>query len=692
VLTIHETSEFSSTKSNFFLKVQNGIIFFYASRPNVNFKFNKQLLSFQLYLYIRSNLILNQPMKKFTLLMLFALTAHFAQAQCSACTPVSCSATKPLGGLCNQLPDDTAGKYYENVVSFYMPKTLTDPATLAQCSGCSSVTLKKIKVVGVQGLPPGLSYSLSNGGIYDVANNDSLGCMNVCGTPIAPGTYYMVVNLLADVVANGVPVVGNVTVNDQPQQYRDTIEIFPGTSACPSSFDLGGGSCVTQSCDPISVNLNATQVNAICPNLISYDWSFGNGQTSKLKTPGAVNYSTPDTFPLSLTTTFYTYRVKSVFVNITGGYTGDVEELSGLSNPDPYIRINSLAFNNRGTGPDDTKTANFTNLNLIIPDNNCATPIEIQVWDEDTGLPQGTNPLGSQDDLVNTHSVTPGVPNQVTSALNNSNIAVTFDTVATSSLSETINIIVHPVPPVPAIAFDKDSICNSDSTNVSWSNFAPGFLYNWYLNDTIELLSFDSSIVVKEPGSYTLKITNTVTGCSEFSAPKILAVGTAAPTSVNIIYNGTSLFVSPFPSTGFAVRWFYNGNFVSGQSGKFLPFLGPGTYDAEVYNTAFPECATTANTNTISNINEVDFPVFANASVYPNPNSGNFTLAFEMEKNEDVTINVSNTIGQTVYEQKLANFTGQFKSDLNLTEFGKGVYVVTLQTGNAKLNKKVVVQ
>jgi hypothetical protein len=140
------------------------------------------------------------------------------------------------------------------------------------------------------------------------------------------------------------------------------------------------------------------------------------------------------------------------------------------------------------------------------------------------------------------------------------------------------------------------------------------------------------------------------------------------------------------------VRWFYNGNFVSGQSGKFLPFLGTGTYDAEVYNTAFPECATTANTNTISNINEVDFPVFANASVYPNPNSGNFTLAFEMEKNEDVTIYVSNSIGQTVYEQKLTNFTGQFKSDLNLTEFGKGVYVVTLQTGNAKLNKKVVVQ
>jgi hypothetical protein len=630
-------------------------------------------------------------MKKFTIILLLTIAAKFTQAQCSACTPVSCSSTKPTGGLCNELPDDTAGQYYESVVSFFMPKVLTDPTTLAQCSGCSSVTLKKIKVVGVQGLPPGLGYSLSNGGIYDVANNDSLGCMNVCGTPIAPGVYYLVVNLLADVIANNVPVVGNVTVNDQPQQYRDTIEIFPSTSACPSSFDLGGGSCVTQSCDPIAVNLDATQVNTICPNLISYDWSFGNGQTSKLKTPGAVNYSTPDTFPLTLTTTFYTYRVKSVYANLTGGYTGDIEELTGISNPDPYIRINSLAFNNRGAAS-DTKTANFTNLNLIIPDNNCATPLEIQVWDQDTGLPQGTNPLGSPDDLLNTHSVIPGVPNQVTSAMNNSNIAVTFDTVATSHLTETVDIIVHPAPPIPAIAFAKDSICNADSTYVSWLNFEPGYLYNWYLNDTTELLSFDSSIAVKEPGSYTLKITNTVTGCSEFSSPKILAVGTTPPSSVNILYNGTSLFVSPFPATGFAVKWFYNGNFVSGQSGKFLPFLGAGTYDAEVYNIAFPECVTTANSNTISSINDVDFPVFANASVYPNPNSGNFTLAFELEKTEDVTINVSNTIGQTVYAQKLTDFSGQFKSDLDLTEFGKGVYIVTLQTNNAKINKKVVVQ
>jgi len=630
-------------------------------------------------------------MRKFTFLMLLVVAAKFAQAQCSACIPVSCSATKPTGGLCNQLPDDTAGKYYENVVSFFMPKVLTDPTTLAQCSGCSSVTLKKIKVVGVQGLPPGLSYSLSNGGIYDVANNDSLGCMNVCGTPIAPGIYYMVVNLLADVVANGVPVVGNVTVNDQPQQYRDTIEIFPGTSACPSSFDLGGGSCVTTSCDPISVNLNATQVNSNCPNLISYDWSFGNGQTSKLKAPGVVNYTTPDTFPLTLTTTFYTYRIKSVFVNVTGGYSGDIEELTNAQNPDPYIRINSLAFNNRGASS-DVKTVTFNNLNLVIPDNNCATPLEIQVWDQDTGLPQGTNPLGSPDDLLNTHTITPAVPNQVFSALNNSSIAVTFDTVATSHLTETIDIIVHPLPPVPVIAFDKDSICNSDSTNVSWSNFVPGFLYNWYLNDTIELLSFDSSIVVKEPGNYKLKITNSITGCSEFSAPKLLAVGTAAPLSVDIIYNGTSLFVSPFPSTGFAVRWYYNGNFVSGQSGKFLPFLGAGTYDAEVYNVNFPECARTANTNTISSINDVDATVFTNASVYPNPNSGNFTLAFDVEKTEDVTIHVANTIGQIVFEQKLIDFNGQFKSDLDLTPFGKGVYVVTLQTGNAKLNKKVVVQ
>ncbi|MFN8285791.1 MAG: T9SS type A sorting domain-containing protein [Chitinophagales bacterium] len=636
-------------------------------------------------------------MKKVLLFVfLFSASMQMLRAQCSACTPTNCSAQKPTGGLCNSLPDDTAGQPYDAVISFYMPKQLTDPTTLGQCGGCSSVTLRQIDIVGIQGLPPGLSYYKSQNGSYNVQGGDSLGCVHFCGTPVAPGTYYVTVNLLADVTANGVPVLGSVDANDQAQSYRDTLVIYPGVSACPGTFDLGNG-CITHACDSVGVNLNATLTNTHCANLISYSWDLGNGQTSSVKTPGAVNYTTPDTFHLTLNTTYYTYRIKQVTVNVSGGYTGDIEELTGAQNADIYIRVNSLAFNNRGCGsahPCDANSVTFSNLNLTIPPDNCADQIEIQVWDEDTGPPQGTNPFGSQDDNINNHVITPSMPNQVTSILNNSTIAVTFDTVAVSTTPENVDIIVFPHPPVPVLTVANDSLCSGDSTLITLTPVLPGYLYNWYLNDTTELLTNDTAIYTKVAGSYTAKITNLETGCTEHSAPVSVAVGAASPAVVNILYNGTQLFVSPFPASGFSVEWFYNGNLIPNQTGKFLPYYGNGIYTANLYNTNFPNCRTAANPDTlnISGIEQIAYDPIYDLSIYPNPNNGNFTLKFISESTEDITITVSDLIGQTVYQKKLEGFSGNFNQDLNLSEMPKGVYLVNIETAHSRTNKKVVVQ
>ncbi|MCW5908250.1 MAG: T9SS type A sorting domain-containing protein [Chitinophagales bacterium] len=630
-------------------------------------------------------------MKQILLAILaIAFGYQYTTAQCAMCTPVSCSAQKPTGGLCNNLPDDTAGQYYDEVISFFMPKKLTDPTTLSQCGGCSSVDLRQIDIVGIQGLPPGLSYTMSQNGSYNVQNGDSLGCVRFCGTPVAPGTYYIIVNLLADVTANGTPI-GSVQANDQPQQYRDTLVIFPGVSECPNTFSLGP--CVTKACDSISVNLSASLTNPNCPNLISYDWSYGNGQTTKIKNPGVVKYNTPDTFPLTLTTTYYTYRVKSVTVNVSGGYTGDIEELTSLQKPDPYIRINSLGFSNRGASS-DVNTATFNNLNLVIPDANCANALEIQVWDEDTGPPQGSNPLGSQDDLINTHNIYPSTPNQVYSAMNNSWVSVLFDTVATSSVTEVIDIIVHPHPPVPVLSVSQDSICTGDSTAISVSVSLDGYLVNWYLNDTIEILNADSVLHAKLPGHYTIKITNAETGCEEWSAPVAVAVGQSAPANVNIIFNGTQLFVSPFPSSGFAVEWYYNGNLVVGETGKFLPNLGNGLYDAYVYNVNYPGCKRAANQFDlqVSSVNDLAVNAVEAVNVFPNPNSGKFTVQLFVTTTSDVNMSIANMLGQDVYTNKIENLLGDYSNEVDLFGLEKGMYILTVEAKGQRFNKRIAVQ
>ena len=635
-------------------------------------------------------------MKK-TLLVSLALVLgalQYAGAQCTQCTPVDCYAQHPTGGLCNNLPDDTAGVPYDAVISFYMPKILNDPATLAQCSGCNHIELHHITIVGIQGLPTGVNSTPNHAnGYYDVWNNDTLGCVHFCGTPVAPGVYYVIVNLSADVVAVGTPI-GNVSVNGQQQTYRDTIEIFPGTSVCPQTFSVGNGACVLKACDSLSVNLNATLTNTHCANLISYAWNYGNGTTSTVKTPGTINYNTPDTFPLTLTTTYYTYRIKNVTASITGGYSPDIEEVTSLQSPDPYIVIPSVGFNNESNAGSDSHTVTWSNLGLVIPENTCADAVEIQVWDEDTGPPQHSNPLGSQDDNCGSHYVTPAVPNQVQDVTSNSSVSVTFDTVATSSITETINVVVFPHPPVPVLTSTRDSICNGDSTTLTLLTPIQGYGYNWYMNDTTELQSTDSALTVKLSGNYKVKITNVVTGCMEWSANYTVAVGAASPPAVNIIFNGTHEFVSPFPSTGFAVDWYYNGNLVVGQNGKFLPYLGDGVYSADVYNASFPYCRTSANPDSVvtSGINDLtDYSVY-DVSVYPNPNSGKFKISFSTNETQDIHLVIENTLGQMVSDKKIENFNGTFNDEVDLSDLSKGVYVITLETKTGRHNTKVVVQ
>jgi hypothetical protein len=540
-------------------------------------------------------------------------------------------------------------------------------------------------------LPTGVTGSANHSNnYYDVWGGDSLGCVHFCGTPVAPGTYYVVVNLLADVVAVGTPI-GNVTVNGQAQTYRDTLVIYPSTSACPQSFSLGGP-CITKACDSVTVNLDATLTNTHCSNLITYSWDLGNGTRSNVKTPGRVNYNIPDTFRLSLLTTYYTYRIKSVYANITGGYYPDIEELTAAQNPDPYIIIPSLGFNNRSNAGSDTHGITFNNLNLVIPGNNCADPIEIQVWDEDTGPPQGSNPLGSPDDNCDSHYITPAIPNQVSDVSSNSSISVKFDTVAISSVPDTVLIIVYPHPPVPVIVASKDSICSGDSTVLGLTQAIDGYGFTWYMNDTTELTSTDSVVTVSKAASYKVKITNLVTGCQEISAPYILAVG-QSPQQAGISFNGTQVFINPFPGPGYAVDWYFNGNLVAGQNGKFLPYMGAGLYSADLYNASFPNCRVSIPADSVvSGINDVAENSILDLTVFPNPNTGKFHVKFSTAEVMTVTMSVRDMIGETVITKNLENLDGTYNEEIDLANLSKGVYFVTVESKQGRLSSKVVVQ
>lgn len=93
--------------------------------------------------------------------------------------------------------------------------------------------------------------------------------------------------------------------------------------------------------------------------------------------------------------------------------------------------------------------------------------------------------------------------------------------------------------------------------------------------------------------------------------------------------------------------------------------------------------STYAAINTVTNSN-------GSFNVYPNPSQGNMTLAGDMTKPGEYALSVYNMLGQTVYSSTIA-ISGHYTSQLNLSDYGKGVYLIRLTGQGQTMEKKIVV-
>ena len=78
-------------------------------------------------------------------------------------------------------------------------------------------------------------------------------------------------------------------------------------------------------------------------------------------------------------------------------------------------------------------------------------------------------------------------------------------------------------------------------------------------------------------------------------------------------------------------------------------------------------------------------------SLYPNPNNGTFTVQFSSETSNDVNITVHDLRGRQIYTKAFQN-NGLFNQELQLNNTSSGIYLVTVQDGNKKEVKKIVVE
>jgi PKD repeat protein len=457
-------------------------------------------------------------------LLALCLLPDTLRAQCDGCTPDNnCTIEPAFPTLCPLTPPDaTAGEYYQNDFTFWLPPTFTEPG-----SGVT-VSFQQMTITSVTGLPFGLSFTASTPSNVYYPQENAFGCGRICGTPLGAGEYLVNINIIASVTFSGLDI-------DAPQQFQLPLTVLPGTGG-NSSFTY----TPTTGCGSVTANFNALIDAAPSPTM--YAWDFGNGNTSTAAVPSAQNYDTPGTYVISLQTSVGGYVLNTVNVTgVNGNWCGDVEEpnipLVGCTgSPDLYFVLSDAGGNTyTSSSVDNTTTATWSSLGLLL-DN---PPYSVSFYDED---------VVSGDDILGTYNIPAnGEGTYFINVAGGTTGSLLIGLETQQVFTDTDTIVVFPTPAVV--------LQQSPGSGQLCAQPADLAGYVWFMDGDTVPNAAAACLNPSGPGVYQVVGTNAL-GCTGTSNTVVVC-----PT-LTIERNGNVLFV---PNSFTTYAWTFNGAAIGGH-------------------------------------------------------------------------------------------------------------------------------
>jgi hypothetical protein len=557
-------------------------------------------------------------------------------AQCPTCAPdPTCTNTTGTPQICPAIPPNaTTGAYYEQIMTFFIPTDVVDPS-----SGVNA-TLLQLTITDVSGIPFGLEFTLNDAdGIFYPPQGENYGCATICGTPVLPGTYDIVISITALAEAFGF----EVTQNDS---FVITLIVEQGPGGTSTfTFDQSAG------CGSIDVDYLAT-IGGDASQLTTYAWDFGNGQTGTTADPAPVNYGIPGNYTASLQTIISNYVITSVnLAGVSGNWSGDADDL--FSTADPYFTINNSAGSavyTSGTVNNQT-SASYSSFNFTLSN----PPYTITFWDSDDI---------SQDDNLGTASFNIGVGSQSFNSGNGTTGTINIALSEVTNISASTSVDVFPQPDATVIVNADVLSCLNDSMPT----------YYWYYDGVLISGESGSSITMTESGYYSVYLQNEF-GCSSTSEPFLYC------SPVEVFWNAAAdqLSVEDIYDT---YQWFYNGLLLQGAITHYLISPPNGVYEVQVTNSY--GCTVTSNIITV-NVGVEETTLESQLNIYPNPVTDVLNVQWN-NTNETANLSIRDLSGRLVLSERLANGNAA----LELSNLSSGNYILELQTEEGTLRKQMV--
>ncbi|RMG86540.1 MAG: T9SS C-terminal target domain-containing protein [Bacteroidetes bacterium] len=582
-------------------------------------------------------------------LSVLSLLPNFLSAQCPGCIidlPVLPEDTVYLAPA----PDGEAGVYYNQDLSFRMPKT-TDPVHALDPSVPAGINLDKIKILAAVNLPPGLSYELNQSDF--TPSNETDGCVKLCGTPLQAGHYEILIVLEA-----------KISVVTQTTSYPIDIYIAPATSDT-DGFAMSNAF----GCGEVTVSFQNKIASNGDPGF-SYMWDFGNGAFSSLENPGIQVYDQPGTYVINYQAAVDTIAPTLTAVNLLAVGCDDI-----IGAADVFIRI---------------KNPNGQTVFQTSPVNNTPIPISIAV---NIPLETGTYKLEVKDDdpfgTADCGSVTFNFATNDT--LSNGGLKVFFDILKpVFTVTATDTVVVFPQPDEPALNMSGDlELCSNETLQLEVLNYAENI--QWY-QDTILLFGETSpTLQVSQPGNYWVEYTSP-DGCQ--AASDIASVVELPAPAVPTFSNDSNVLSMDNPDNlppNASINWYLNGDILPGENAPTLQISETGEYTLEVINED-NGCSTAFTFGVVFD------PTLASeeaqtdqdrAWVFPNPTTGIFNVKFQTTDPQIIDFQLFNITGQAVWSQNKVPVAPGQAHTFDLSPLPDGVYFLKIQTDNRSVTRRI---
>ncbi len=191
-------------------------------------------------------------------------------------------------------------------------------------------------------------------------------------------------------------------------------------------------------------------------------------------------------------------------------------------------------------------------------------------------------------------------------------------------------------------------------------------------------------------GTHTLTATYTNGNCSATSTQSV-TVSPAPTASFNYGANGATVTFTNSSTNATSYTWdFGDGSALSTEVNPSHTYTTNGSFTI-VLTATTPNCGSSTFTAQldlsvgIGSIDGVDM-----IQLYPNPTSGNVTLAFNSLNQQSFNVRITDATGRLIQTESMTNYIGKFNKTFDLSECAKGVYLFTVESEKGSINFRVV--